>query len=295
MGFNSAEISISDLVARVPERELQRRVGELLTEADERLGGNDGLTSESEARDYFEVNAPWIPIQDEEPSQRALELLAAVAPPTEITASGRGFLELRSAFMRITHELRALQRFPDTMPTNAQLAAITKLEGELHRRVESARGLAQAPQFASIAGYANAAIIRLAAVRTWGVFEDGSLRIPHLVEPAREGAVVCARLELAGVRAALNHMRFTEYTVNRGPPAHVARLVETLSGIRDTIAQLQAERGASSRELAQLLEDFNTTLRATAESTYKQRIRGTAVSTIKVGELELPQPLHALQ
>ncbi len=290
MSFNSVEIPISDVVSRIADPVERSEVEELLLAADARVGGADGKTSEIEARDYLDRDATLL-VTHTRPAQRALQILGTVAPAPEVTGKGRTFLAMRTALARVTRELRDLQS-RDGFPTAGQQIRIKSLEGELRDTVYAASELAKDPQFASIVGHANAATIRVGALRAWGVFVDDVFATPALLDASPQAALVCARLELAAVRAAADHISATAYSVVSGPPCQVENLVDTLRGIRGNIEQLQ--RGGASRELDELVGDFNATLRQLGDTTYSQRIRTSFVTREQVRDVELPEPLTSM-
>jgi hypothetical protein len=289
VGFNSVEIAIVDAISRLPDPGDRLEAQAFLEAADRSLGA-DGKTSEIEARDYLERISHPFPMFPRPAVQRALDLLGSVTPSAELSANARTFQQLRSTLARVTHELEEFEITRDPGPTAAQSRKIAELEVELGRAVRAAGELAKDPQFATIAGYANAATIRATSYRAYGIFSSTAFTVPRLLEPSPEALLACTRLELAAVRDAAAHISTTAYTVNQGPPVQVKDLVDTLHGIRSNIAVLQTQPGANARVLEALNGDFNATLRLAATTTYNLRIKN-AYAVGKVSDEDLPARL----
>ncbi len=284
MRFNSTEISFAEAIARLSPAD-RAALGSFLDDADQGPGGADGLTSFAETQDHLDRNPE---MHQTVAAVRVMDILAAVTPAPDLSPQGRTFLHIRSALARITHRLRHLETMRDSSPTRAEADAIAKLESELADTVRAASELARDPQFASIAGHANAAIIRISAFRAYGIFADETFRTPPLIATSASSAIACARIELAALRAATEHLRDNTYRVMRAPPPQVPALVDNLWTIRERLELVQPQSDSARRELASAVGDFNNTRRLVATTVYSQRDARAAIDTRKVSEADLP-------
>ncbi len=294
MSFDSVDVPIADVVSRFTDPTDRAQIELLLKAADQGDGGEDGRTSETEAGDFLERNPALVASAPHPALPEAMAFLRSVGPPPERRPQARAYQHVRADLARITRELEPLQTTGNVGPTPAQDKAIKKLSGELGHAVSMARELAKQPQFATIAGYANAAIIRVASYRSTGMFTDSAFATPPQVKPSKEAAIACARLELAAVNDVARQLgeASAAFTVMPGmSPPQATELVADLHDIRFSLEALQAKDGSTPREVAAINAEFNQTLRLVAGTTYNTRTPNTSVKVGKFAEADLPQPL----